>query len=267
MTTDHTADGALSPELKRSPPPPTTACTRRPAKTYPDQEASAESPRPPAPRSPPARASARSPTPNGRASSAPAKNSARPATAGNPRRQAQARRRHRVRAGRHPRRPARTLPPRDRQRRRGLARHHPRDPHPRHHDHDNGRSRAAIADGERARSPHSRRASATAAGTPARGLAPGAPSARRSSAHPGSRARQPLGQVIAIRPSARQVDDAPAHAGRLQVSRDPRGRLSPGAVAVEHDRHTPTGEQPRPLRAPRRRRPAPRSPAARASGR
>ena len=45
-----------------------------------------------------------------------------------------------------PRRPARTLPPRDRRRRRGLARHHPRDPHPRDHHHgQRARSRGAAA--------------------------------------------------------------------------------------------------------------------------
>ena len=157
-------------------------------------------------------------------------------------------------------------PPPPRSRTAPSARSSPAPPRPQH---NGARSRAAIAGqrGGRARRIAADR-QRPAAGTPARGRAPGAPSARRSSCAPRLVAlRQPLGQVIAIRPAPGEIDDAAAHARRLEVGRDPRGRLPPGAVTVQHHRHVTTSEQPRPLRAPRRHRPAPRSRAARASGR
>jgi hypothetical protein len=77
MTTDRTADGALSPELEAIVAAAHDGCTRRPGRTYPPlTRPGVASPRPPAPRSPPAPASAQSPTPNTMASYAPDNSSA-----------------------------------------------------------------------------------------------------------------------------------------------------------------------------------------------
>jgi hypothetical protein len=48
-------------------------------------------------------------------------------------------------------------------------------------------------------------------------------------------AGEPVGQVIAIPASGRQVDDPPAHTDRLEVARDPSGRLAARVVTIEHD--------------------------------
>ena len=148
----------------------------------------------------------------------------------------------RIRAGHRPRRPARTLPPRDRRRRPGLARHRPRDPHPRHHHHrQRAFRRAAVRrTANRASSPHSRR--------------PSPASRRHVGARPGVRRperaaqllrtqfpalRQPLGQVIPIRPGAGEVDDAARArrppSGRRRSAPPPRGRRGRSPAPPTHD--------------------------------
>ena len=176
----------------------------------------------------------------------------------------------RIRAGHRPHRPTRTLPPRDRRRRPGLARHRPRDPHPRQHHH---RQRAASRGGTvRRRAGRARRIPADrhlpAVGTSARGPASGAPSARRSSCAP----RSPRSASHSVRsyPSAR------AWARSTMLPRTPAARRS-AAIRAAASRparsQSNTTDTRRPAnsgahsRLPRRHRRGRRSRAARASGR
>ena len=178
-----------------------------------------------------------------------------------------ARSRQRIRARDHPRRPARTLPPRDRRRptsrtapstRSSLAR-------PRARTTGAQTSRSPWT-ANRASSPHSRRPSLTSRRRA--GARPGAGRSKRPAQLPRTHVRalgQPIGQVIAIRPGAGEIDDAAAHAHRPQVGRDPRRRLP---APRGHSQTPPTHTARRtaaPTPAPRRHHPARRSRAARAS--
>ena len=135
MTTDHTGDGALPPELEAI---AAAAHDRLHAQAGAGSIRSEEAARrvaEAAERRDRRRrgARARSPTPSATASSAPA----RRLSADVLRQVARAAKRKQDADTEYeqaitPRQPARTLPPRDRRRRAGLARNRPRDPHPRH---------------------------------------------------------------------------------------------------------------------------------------
>ena len=171
-----------------------------------------------------------------------------------------------IRARHQPRRRARTLTPRDRRRRPGVARHRPRDPSPtrrlaRTTSEQTSRSPWTA---NRGSSPHSRGPSPTSRPHP--GPRPRARHAQRPAQFLCTQVlalRQPLAQVIAIRAT-------PARSTMLP--RTPAAFRSAAIRAVARRRRsrappTPAGQRTAaPTPAPRRHRPAPRSRAARASG-
>ena len=108
---------------------------------------------------------------------------------------------------------------------------------------DNAPPRSSRRRANPTSSPHSRRASSTSHRHT--GARPGTGRPQRPAqllCTPVFVLRQPLGQVKAIRPGAGQVDDAAAPASRLQIGRDPHRGFPPGAVTVKHHRHEATGK-------------------------